>query len=495
MLVLSVADTQKVNIWSGNKMKQNAIKFFSGLLITFYSICSYAAPSRMDSTNLFDSILKMFHDTAHTWSNTIFNYASWLFWSLALISMVWTFGLMALQKADIQEFFREMLKFIVTLGFFFWILLNGPSIASSIIDSLRQLAADASGLSYTISPSDIVDVGFDIVSKAIDNSTMWSPVATGIGIIVAGVILIILTLVAMNMLIILISGWIVTYGGVFLLGFGGGRWTQDIAINYYRSILGIALQAFAMILIIGIGKSFIDQYYALMSKDILLKEMFIMLTVSIVLLVLINKIPPMLAGLVHGGGNFGGGGGVTMGGGLGLSGAMGAVGVAGAAAAAGMGAASAQAAGGATALHCAFKAAAQSVGGDSTSTSIGGNSSTTKLGGLASAMGQASQFAGSFASHLGSGIAAVASDKKDSIKSSISEAVSGTAGGKVATSISEKMGGGASNDNAPTQSSNQIQSTDNVDAMSALSGNLSGDVGEGSEIDSPIETSNTSMEG
>ena len=477
-------------------MKQNAIKFFSGLLITLYSICSYAAPSRMDSTNLFDSILKMFHETAHTWSHTIFNYASWLFWSLALISMVWTFGLMALQKADIQEFFREMLKFIVTLGFFFWILLNGPLIATSIIDSLRQLAADASGLSYTISPSDIVDVGFDIVSKAIDNSTMCSPVATGVGIIVAGIILIILTLVAMNMLLILISGWIVTYGGVFLLGFGGGRWTQDIAINYYRSILGIALQAFAMILLIGIGKSFIDQYYALMSKDILLKEMFIMLTVSIVLLVLINKIPPMLADLVHGGGNFGGGGGGgSMGGGLGLSGVMGAVGVAGAAASAGMGAASAQAAGGATALHSAFKAASQSVGADSGSTSIGGNSQATKLGGLAAAMGQASQFAGSFASHLGSGVADVARDKKDSIKSSISEAVSGTAGGKVASSISAKMGDGASNDNAPTQSSNQIQDAGNVDAMSAPSGALSGGVGEGSEINSPIETSNTSMEG
>ena len=214
MPVLKAVVSQKANIWSGNKMKQNAIKLkvTVGLFLSVFSLCVCAAPSRMDSSNLFDGILKLFHNTAHTWGHTILNYASWLFWSLAVISMVWTFGFMMLRKADFGEFFAELIRFIVTLGFFFWIMLNGPAIASSIIDSLRQLAANASGLEYTISPSDIVDVGFYVVSKAIDNSSVWSPVATGVGLLIAAVILVILTLVAMNMLIILISGWIVTYG-------------------------------------------------------------------------------------------------------------------------------------------------------------------------------------------------------------------------------------------------------------------------------------------
>ena len=60
--------------------------------------------------------------------------------------------------------------------------------------------------------------------------------------------------------------------------------------NITEQCLGIALQAFAMILIIGIGKSFVDQYYAAMAKDILLKEMFVMLVVAVILLVLITKL-------------------------------------------------------------------------------------------------------------------------------------------------------------------------------------------------------------
>ncbi|MGS0066676.1 type IV secretion system protein, partial [Escherichia coli] len=34
--------------------------------------------------------------------------------------------------------------------------------------------------------------------------------------------------------------WILLYAGVFFLGFGGSRWTSDMAINYYKTVLGLA---------------------------------------------------------------------------------------------------------------------------------------------------------------------------------------------------------------------------------------------------------------
>ncbi|VEG89817.1 putative conjugal transfer protein TrbL [Legionella spiritensis] len=415
----------------------------------------------MDSRDLLDNILYRFSNNASLWSHTILSYARFLFWSLVTISMVWTYGLMALRKADIQEFMAETVRFLVVVGFFYWILDNGPAIATAIMDSLRKLAANASGISATVSPSDIVDVGFDIVSKAIDNSSIWSPAATTVGLIVAGIILIVLALVSINMLIILITAWILTYGGIILLGFGGGRWTQDIAIQYYKTVLGIALQAFAMILIIGIGKSFVDQYYAAMAKDILLKEMFIMLVVAVVLLVLINKIPPVLAGIVSGGGPGAGGGG------LGLGGALGAAGIAGTALAGAAGAASAHSAGGLSALNAAFKAASQSVSAGDMG-SVSGNSSGSKLGGLAQAMGQASKFAGSFGSHLASGAYDVAREKAGSMKASFSAKASDTTGGRIADAIQQR----ASSANTDSSSS-ETSASQNVTSMGAPEGSFS----------------------
>ncbi|KTD05836.1 conjugal transfer protein trbL [Legionella gratiana] len=430
MPVLKAEVTPKVQAQNGNPMKKKTITY----LIVFFLIgfcVSAHAQGGMDSRDLLDNILYRFSTTASTWSQTILSYARYLFWSLALISMVWTYGLMSLRRADIQEFMAETVRFLVVVGFFYWILDNGPAIATAIIDSMRQLAAKASGIDTHISPSDIIDVGFDIVSKAIDNSSLWSPAATTVGLIVAGVILVVLALVSINMLIILITAWILTYGGIILLGFGGGRWTCDIAIQYYKTVLGIALQAFAMILIIGIGKSFVDQYYAAMAKDILLKEMFVMLVVAILLLILINKIPPVLANIVSGGGSGGSGG-------IGLGGALGAASIAGAALASSAGAVSAQSAGGLSALHAAFKAASQSMSpGDLSSASEGSVSS--KTGSLAQAMGQASKFAGSFGSYLASGTFDVAREKASAVKEAIAATVAETTGGKIADAIHQRV--------------------------------------------------------
>ncbi|QIN32748.1 P-type conjugative transfer protein TrbL [Legionella longbeachae] len=416
-------------------MNKKITPYFILFCLLGFSACCHAQGHGMDSRDLLDNILQRFASTSALWSKTMLSYARYLFWSLASISMVWTYGLMALRRADIQEFLAETVRFFVVIGFFYWILDNGPAIAKAIIDSMRQLAAKASGINEHVSPSDIVDVGFDIVSKAIDSSSIWSPAATTVGLLVAGVILIILALVSINMLIILITAWILTYGGIVLLGFGGGRWTQDIAINYYKTVLGIALQAFAMILIIGIGKSFVDQYYAAMSENIMLKEMFVMLVVAVLLLVLIDKIPPALAGIVSGGGSGGGGG-------LGLGGAMGAAGIAGAAMAGAAGNVLAQSGGGLSALNAAFKAASQST--NSGDTSSLGMDKGSKIGGLAEAMGTAAKFAGSFGSHLASGTMDVAREKANSVKEAIAEKIADTTGGKIAEAIQNKVDSPAS---------------------------------------------------
>jgi type IV secretion system protein TrbL len=50
------------------------------------------------------------------------NAAMFLFWTLGTISLVFTFGFMALRKADIGEFFAEFIRFILFFGFFLWLL-------------------------------------------------------------------------------------------------------------------------------------------------------------------------------------------------------------------------------------------------------------------------------------------------------------------------------------------------------------------------------------
>lgn len=75
-----------------------------------------------------------------------------------------------------------------------------------------------------------------------------------------------------------------------------------MAINYYKTVLGIAAQLFGMILLVGIGKSILDNFYLNMDEGLSISELGVLLIVSIVLLVLTDKVPALIAGIVSGGG-------------------------------------------------------------------------------------------------------------------------------------------------------------------------------------------------
>jgi type IV secretion system protein TrbL len=381
---------------------KNAGLLFLLLWLAFFSVEAQAA---IDNAGVLDNVLARYSAAASTWSAFITARASWLFWTLALISMVWTFGLMALRKADIGEFYAEFVRFTVFTGFYWWLLTNGPNFATDIMNSLRQIAASASGLGSTLTPSGIVDIGFDIFFKVLDQSSVWSPVDSAAGIAISAAVLVILALIGVNMLLLLVSGWILAYAGVFFLGFGGSRWTSDMAINYYKTVLSIAAQLFTMVLLVGIGKSFVDQYYAGMSAGISLKELGVMLVVALVLLALVKTVPSMIGGLAMGGGAH------ALGSGFGAGAVMGAAAMAGAAIATGgaaIAAGAAGAAGGAQALMAAFSkaSAAANEGGGSGMSDVmsaatgggGGGGGGSDAGGgsaLASAMGGGSSGGGS----------------------------------------------------------------------------------------------------
>ncbi len=313
------------------------------------------ANAAIDNSNLLDTVLARYSAAASGWAGYITGRATWLFWVLVLISMVITFGMMALRKADIGEFFAELVRFTIFTGFFWWLLINGPNFATDIMDSLRQIAGTATGLGPGLTPSGIVDVGFAVFDKVIANTSLMSPATSLAGIIMAAIILVILALIGVNMLLLLAAGWILAYGGIFFLGFGGGRWTHDIAINYYKTVLGVAAQLLTMVLLVGIGKTFVDDYYSNMSAATPLSELGVMLIVAVILLMLVNKVPQLIAGIITGAGV--GGMGIGQ---FGAGAAIGATGVATAAAtmAGAMAASGAtQGAGGVSALMAAFSQA------------------------------------------------------------------------------------------------------------------------------------------
>ncbi|MDR7025192.1 P-type conjugative transfer protein TrbL [Pseudomonas peli] len=427
------------------------------LLGLFFSLYSAGASAELafhdpaTQTGVLDQVIQEFVSRASAWQGVIMAAATWLFWTLGTISFTWTMGMLALRKADVGDFFSEFIRFTLFFGFFYWLLQNGPYFAETIINSLRQIGDNAAGTAG-LSPSGIVDIGFMIWKQAISNLSGWSPVDSLVGLVLSAGIMLALATIAVNMLLLLISGWILMYAGIFFLGFGGSRWTSDMAINYFKTVLGLAVQLLVMILLVGVGNNLLTSFYAKMNKATLnFEELGVMLVFCLALLTLTGQVPKMVAGIISGGGGGSGAGGFGAGAIAGA--ALGAAGTAaGAASMAGSAVMSGaqNISGGASAIKAAIQKAQGSADGGSGMPSLGAGASdkgSDSCSSLKAAMGidssnqsggmmqKAASVAAGAASELAKGAGSLIKEKASEAASNFQEKASQTIGGQLASTI------------------------------------------------------------
>ncbi|MFC7521491.1 P-type conjugative transfer protein TrbL [Xanthomonas populi] len=485
-------------------MKRMAFALSVGLAFALFST---GASAELTNQGMLDQVVTELASKASSWKTVIMDAVTWLFWTLGTISLVWTGGKLVMKRADVGELFAEFVRFILFFGFYLWLLRNGPEIADAIIQSLQQLGSKATGIS-SVTPSGIVDVGFMIFQQHVKNSSLWSPVDTVIGAILSLGILLLLATIAVNMLLVLVSSWCLMYLGIFFLGFGGSRWTSDMAINYYKTVLGVGVNLLVMVALVGIGNDLLTGFYAKMGKGTLnFEEMGVMLVFCLALLLLINRVPPLISGIITSGGVGAAGGLGNFGAGAVVGAGMAAAGMAAqavAAAASGGASLAASAAGGAQAVMAAASAAAQAAdgggggmsnaggggesggvgvgvaGGEPMAAASGGGGSPmaqaagdgesggsgSSGGGSSSGGGKAGQIAKGTVANLAKGIGSMASAKAGSMAEAAKSRIAETTGGKLAATI--KAASSSTADNSPSSSNDNAPAAAGNDEVAAF---------------------------
>jgi len=282
-------------------MRKTKVLFTFWLFIGSALISGPVGADALDA-DAFNQVMSKYQTAATGWENSIKQHAYQLFWGLTLVSMVWTFGILALKKADISDFFVELIRFLGFTGFYLWLLDNGPQMAMAFINSLKAIAGEAAQVDSVVTPGTIINMALDFFSKIIDatdfsfGSIAQAIIASGIAV----VILVLFGLIAVNMMLLTIAGWILAYAGIFFLGFGGSRWTSDIAIAFYKTVLMVGTQLMVMILIVGIGQTFLSDLINTLSAEVVLKELVVILLATIALYHLANKVPLMVSSIVTG---------------------------------------------------------------------------------------------------------------------------------------------------------------------------------------------------
>ena len=194
--------------------------------------------------------------------------ANHLFWSLATLSLAWTAIEMALKRAEFGEIVSELTKFVLFTGFFYWLALHGEEFAHDIVDSFEYVASKGAGYPIDNSSAGSLvgliwehgNTAFDAIlsSMSWDNSGLFGffpekeqIFANAIMLIVGLAMFILYVLIAIRILIVKLSVLIQLFAGVFLLGFGGGKWTRETSIQYFKSIIATSSQYLVLMLIIA----------------------------------------------------------------------------------------------------------------------------------------------------------------------------------------------------------------------------------------------------
>jgi type IV secretion system protein TrbL len=285
--------------------RSEVIVFFAIILLAFVGNAHAA-----NSSAIVDTILGKYQNAGQAWVGALKNASTSIFWILATISLSWTCISMAIKHAEIGELFAELCRFIMFTGLFFWLLTNGPNFANDIINSLRTVGGDAAGTGKAIYPGDVITLAMQVFQNTLQHVNFLQPESIVAPIIIALIILIVCALIAVNMILLLCAAWVVVYAGLIFLGFGGCRWTSDMAINYYRTILGIGVSLMTMQLIIGIGIKFLQDLVAATGQQLDAGALAIIMIACIILAVIAHRLPQMVAGMVMGGGHNGAIGGV-----------------------------------------------------------------------------------------------------------------------------------------------------------------------------------------
>lgn len=189
---------------------------------------------------------------AKGWETTVMDAARSLFWILAGIEIGIAAVWLALQAASLDSWFAELVRRIMFVGFFAFVLAQGPTFAKAVVDSLFQIGAGGG----TASPADVFNAGLAVATKMSEKAQfgLFEDNALAISAALAMVVTVIaFSLVAAIFVSVMVEMYFGLLAGMILLGLGGSSFTKDFAVRYLIYAFSVGMKLMALVMISRIG--------------------------------------------------------------------------------------------------------------------------------------------------------------------------------------------------------------------------------------------------
>lgn len=212
----------------------------------------FLQPALAQDGSLLTTLENEVADAAQGWETTVMQAARSLFWILAGIEVGIAAVWLALGAASLDTWFAELVRRIMFIGLFVFILEQGPDFARAMVDSLFQIGAGGG----SASPANVFNAGLQVASQMSEKAQfgLFEDNALAIAAVFAMVIVVIaFSLVAAIFVAVMAEMYVGLLAGMIMLGLGGSSFTKDFAVRYLVYAFSVGMKLMALVMIARIG--------------------------------------------------------------------------------------------------------------------------------------------------------------------------------------------------------------------------------------------------
>lgn len=265
-----------------------------------------------DNVAILNEVTKQFLDALRHDTGIINVAATRVFYYLAVIQLSFTTLWMVVGGESLQRFLGKLVQLAFSFGFFYALIQHGGHWIPDLLNGFIDIGKSAGVQS--LNPSAIIEQGISISGAIFNAFAGWGALkhlfVAMIGSVVCISVLIIYGFIAAELTIVLVKAYILITVGSLFFAFGASDYTRDMAINYFRAIIGLGLKLMTLYLILGVGNSIGAQWATLTHTAAQAHEiipLLVILCAVIVYYLVLKNIPPFIAALAGIGGfrNYG----------------------------------------------------------------------------------------------------------------------------------------------------------------------------------------------
>ena len=266
------------------------------LLVVCVFFSENASAASGANSDIIANIVNKYREQSQQIISVTTKYSQNLFGLCVVLEIAWLGVNAALGRADMGDVIKKFCITLVVCGFFLAVINNFYPWTQQVVNGLQDIAGEAVG------SNDSSDLAFkkglqlcnDILTliKSID----WDDIGLILlWVLILLIVLVIFCMIAARVIVYKCEALIAMAASCILLGFGGSSVMREFAMNTLRYILSVGFKLFTMQLIIVAGYQFITNL-VMQEPDVVLA--LTILGCVIVLFVLLNTLPGIVAGLV-----------------------------------------------------------------------------------------------------------------------------------------------------------------------------------------------------